>query len=275
MKSKKQLYVLIFALMSMTLTGCHSLLQSVEKTVVGKKQKRELLTPLAQPLSGMDALTAKVSITADYDRYPISLRGRLRMRYDEVVQISVTALGVIEVAFIECTPQAAYIVDRINKQYARIDYSSGLPNSVGINFNTIQALFWNRLFIPGRERAWEYTSKFNLIPIESQLRIEPTIWSLLKCQFTTNSNCSQLQQTNLSLKDYASTWQYCRFQDIGGYVIPTMFDISVSHAAQSAEAQITLSDIAINNTTWKTGTNLSNYREVTMEQILSLLNTLK
>lgn len=275
MKGKKQLYIIVFALMSMTLTGCHSLLQSVEKAYIGNRQKQELLAPLAQPLSGVDALTAKVAITADYGHYPISLRGRLRMRYDEVVQISITALGLIEVAFIECTPQAAYIVDRINKQYARIDYSSGLTNSVGVNFSTIQALFWNRLFIPGRERAWEHTNKFNITPIKNGMRIEPTIWSLLNCQFATNSNCSQLQQTDLSLQNYVATWQYECFQNIGEHIVPTMFDISVAHAAQTAKAQIALSDIAINNTNWKTGVNLSNYREVTIEEILSLLNMLK
>ncbi len=275
MRSKRQSYIVISTLLILFLTGCRTLQRGAQQESIDSKQKKEMLLPLSKPHSDLKALTSKISVSLDYNQHTCTVKGRLRMRYDEVVQMSITALGVVEVAFIECTPKAAYIIDRINKRYTQFNYSTGLLSSSGINFYTIQALFWNRLFIPGEEYAWEHTDKFEIIPMDNSLQIEPSAWNLLKCSFRTNNECTQLQQTELSLKHYKGTWHYDQFQSTGFYTWPVKYNISLSGTTQTIGAHITLSSLTPNDTNWKTGTNLSNYKEVELKELLSLLNILK
>lgn len=275
MKNKKQRYIIACILLMLTLAGCHSVQQGINKTTINNKQKKELLTPLTQPYPEVHTLTAKIAMKLDYNQQAINLKGRLRMHYDEGIQVSITALGLVEVALIECTPKATYIIDRINKRYARWNYTSGILNNIGINFNTIQALFWNRLFIPGKDQAWEHTEQFNITTITDKRQIEPTSWSPLKCLFDTDNEFTQLLQTKLSINNYEMRWNYNCFEMVGEHVHPMRLDISLSNNTQMASMNMILDNIVLNNNNWKIGTNLSIYKEVELDEILSSLNIMK
>lgn len=54
-------------------------------------------------------------------RQNLSVGGTLKMKRDDVVQLSLTVLG-IEVGRLEFTPKDVLIVDRVNKQYVRARY---------------------------------------------------------------------------------------------------------------------------------------------------------
>lgn len=261
------------ALLMLTLVGCRS--QRTATSTDNKHHIHKQLAPLATPHSNINAFTAKTHITVDYNGHAMSVKGKLRMRHDEVVQVTFTALGVVEIAFIEFTPQGAYIIDRINKRYAKIDYSSGILSSAGINFTTIQSLFWNRLFIPGEKESWKQLDEFRVSPSGNQTLIEPQRQRLLKCQFYTDNEYQQLQQTRLNLQHYEAIWQYSTFNMIGTHTYPTSFDVSISGSSRAIGAHITLSDISTTDTGWKSGTNLSNYKEVEFDQLLSILNMFK
>ena len=250
------------------LTGCRSL--SSIKDI--SKQANAQLAPLVMPHKDIITLTAKTGITIDYDGNPITVKGKLRMRRDEAVQLSVTALGLVEIALIEFTPQGAYIIDRINKRYALLDYSSGLLNSAGINFATVQALFWNRLFIPGEKEVWKRLDNFRIVTSENRQLVEPKRQRLLKCHFYTDSEFEQLQQTQLNIQDYEVVWQYGMFSSIDSYTYPSIFDISFSNSSYSVAAHVTLSGVSVADTQWRGGTNLTNYKKVELELLLSVLN---
>lgn len=257
--------IIVWALL---LTGCRS-----QRSITNiNKQTNEQLAPLATPPTDVTTITAKTNITIDYNGHAITVKGKLRMRRDEVVQMTLTALGVVEIAFIEFTPQGAYIIDRINKRYTLLDYSSEVLNSAGINFATIQGLFWNRIFIPGEKEAWKQLNDFRIMASEKCLLIEPERQRLLKCYFYTDNEYKQLQQTQLNLQHYEAVWQYGMFNTIGTYTYPTVFDISLSGTSRSIAAHITLSNLSVSDTQWKSGTNLSNYKKVELEQLLSIID---
>lgn len=257
--------IIVWVLM---LTGCrsHSSITSINKRAIAQ------LVPLAKPHTDVTTLTAKTGITIDYDGNPITVKGKLRMRRGESIQLTVNALGVVEIALIEFTPQGVYIIDRINKRYALLDYSSGLLNSAGINFSTIQALFWNRIFIPNEKEVWKQPDNFRIVTTENQQLIEPKRQRLLKCHFYTDSEFEQLQQTQLNIQDYEVVWQYGMFNTIDTYIYPSIFDISFSDSSYSISAHITLNGVSVADTPWKSGTNLTNYKKVELEQLLSVLN---
>lgn len=276
MKIRLYLYIAISTLLTLTFTGCRTKRAATEDTEsISRKQRSELLTPLAQYPTDVWLVSSRATITLDYNGNAITVKGRLRMRRDEVIQMSFTALGLMEVACIELTPKGAYLIDRINKRYALLDYSSGVINYAGINFNTIQALFWNRIFIPGEKEVWNNTENFSLNVAGTQCLVEPSRQRILKCKFYTDASCKQLQQTNLTLQQYAATWRYGQFETIGTYAYPTIHDISVNDASYAVGAHISLTEVSTLDTGWKSTTDLSRYKEVDLEQLMSIINMLR
>lgn len=253
------------------LTSCGTLRNIGQGT-----QQNEKIEALIQPQKSITDLTAKTAITIDYDQEKYSLKGRLRMRRGEVVQLSITALGVVEVALVEFTPEAAYIFDRVNKKYTKLDYSSGLLNSVGVNFSTIQALFWNRLFVPGKDAAKLKPENFRIANVKSQECIVPNWQGLLKCYFYTDEEYTQLKQTELVFNDNTLVWHYDMFGNTESGTYPTVFDISiVTEEEDAAAARIALSNINFADKTWSAGTNLDRYKHVDVQALLSILKLLK
>ncbi len=277
MKTKLSRSLAALMLLTLALTGCRTTRQAEGTTsaALTKKQRSEMLTPLAQYPKDVKFVSAKTSITFDYNGRAATVKGRLRMRRDEVVHVSVTALGLVEIAVVEFNPKGAYIIDKVNKRYARFDYSSGVMNLAGVNFNAVQALFWNRLFIPGEKEVWRKTGDFTITDAGVQLLVEPSRQRMLKCQFYTDADCKELQQTDLRLQQYNVTWRYDRFDAMDAYSFPTTFDVSVSGSSRAISARIGLSDVSTLDTGWYSSTDLSRYKEVDLSQLMSILNMIR
>ena len=90
----------------------------------------------------------------------ISVDGKISMRRDEVIRIQLSPMGLVEVGRMEFTPDSVLIMDRIHKQFVKVGYDdvSFLRNN-GINFNSLQALFWNQLFAPGSTKMQDQEMK--------------------------------------------------------------------------------------------------------------------
>lgn len=90
--------------------------------------------------------TAKVKVSLTRGEQNISTNGMLRMRYDDVIQLTLVdpILGITEVGRMELSPDSMLIIDRINKRYVSTQYDQfSATKSRNIDFNTIQELFWN------------------------------------------------------------------------------------------------------------------------------------
>lgn len=275
MKTKLTHSFAVILLLTLALTGCRTTRSTEDAAKYSRKQRNELLIPLTKYPADVQVVSAKTSIILDYNGISATLKGRLRMRRDEVVQITITALGLMEIASVEFTPKGACLIDRVNKRYAVIDFSTMRMNYAGINFSAVQALFWNRLFLPSVDEAWRAVEDFTLSNTGSQYVIEPERQRVLKCKFYADADCKQLQQTDLALQQYAATWRYGQFEAIGSYCCPTMYDVSVSGSSRAIGARIELTNVSALDTGWNGTTDLSRYKEVDLEQLLSIIDMLK
>ena len=276
MKTKLNRSFAVIMLLVLALTGCRTS-RTVSESPIRRTRKQQSvqLIPLAQYPSDVKTVTAKTSISIDYNGIPATVKGRLRMYRDEVVQLSITAFGLMEIASIEFTPEAAYIIDKVNKRYALLDYSSGWMNYAGISFSTVQALFWNRLFIPGESEAWNHTEEFTVIDAITQRLIEPNRQRMLKCQFYTDTDCKQLNQTDLAMQQYAATWKYGQFNTLDTYTYPAIHDVSVNGASRALSARISLAGVSTLDTAGSVTTDLSRYKESDFEELLSIFNMIR
>lgn len=271
----RKLSILACLILVVALTGCRTHRSAEKQELRLKKQYSEQVVQLAKPQAELTNLTARTSITLDYGVGSVNVKGRLKMRRDEAIQMTVTALGLMEVACVEFTPQHIYLIDRINKRYTKIDYASGMLNNIGVNFETIQSLFWNRIFIPGKADAWQQAEDYEIKVSGNQLCVTPARQRILKSFFYTDEDCRQLQQTLLELSHYGAIWRYDDFEQFDGQDLPTTFDISITSSSYAAGAHIALSSISTTDNSWKSGVDLSRYEAVEFDELLSILNTLR
>ena len=271
----RKLSILACLILVVALTGCRTHRSAEKQELRLKKQYSEQVVQLAKPQAELTNLTARTSITLDYGVGSVNVKGRLKMRRNEAIQMTVTALGLMEVACVEFTPQHIYLIDRINKRYTKIDYASGMLNNIGVNFETIQSLFWNRIFIPGKADAWQQAEDYEIKVSGNQLCVTPARQRMLKSFFYTDEDCRQLQQTLLELSHYGAIWRYDDFEQFDGQDLPTTFDISITSSSYAAGAHIALSSISTTDNSWKSGVDLSRYEAVEFDELLSILNTLR
>lgn len=90
------------------------------------------------------AITAKLSGTFVNQDKESSFSGTLRMRRDQVVQLSLTKFGIEGVRLI-FTPDSVLLLDRLHKRYLQTSYAA-LPRAEegkALSFETVQRFLWN------------------------------------------------------------------------------------------------------------------------------------
>ena len=228
----------------------------------------------AQPLAP-SCLTAKVKVDLEGMGKSISVNGQLRMKRDDVVQLSLTFLG-MEVGRMEFTPQDVLIIDRMNKQYVRAAYSEvGFLQRANLDFYALQALFWNELFIPGERNVGAHASRFRLS--EASGRRALTLTGTPRLNYTFYAAPSSARLEELDVKGSQSTdkgkfsFSYSDFAPFGGRQFPTGMKMAVGGAGKDLSLQLRLSRLA-SESGWQQRTTVSSkYTRRSVDEVLGKL----
>ena len=207
----------------------------------------------------------------------ISVPGSLHMRRDEVIrlQLFIPLLGT-EVGRLEFTPGRVLLVDRMHKEYIEADYNQldFLKNN-GLNFYSLQALFWNELLVPGQKGVVEADfPKFN---------VDGTSVKLTNGNMTynwTTSNNGQIVMTNVNyatVKSGASSllWMYSDFKALGTKQFPAhqnfQFSTTSNKQMKTVKVDIDMDEVK-DKSDWDAKTVVSNkYKKVEATDILGKL----
>ncbi len=211
----------------------------------------------------------------------ISTSGALRMRRDTVIRIQlfVPVIGT-EVGRLEFTPDYALVVDRIHKQYVKGDYNQlDFMRDNGINFYTLQALFWNELFVPGGKGVDEEDlQKFEVKKDASNTVASISIASgNLESAWTAavaDGKISEALVTYSSANKGNSTlsWEYADFRPLDAKAFPASETFTIASPAVRKARSLTVElkmDGFKTKDNWDTGTTLSSkYKQVDIEQVI-------
>lgn len=99
-----------------------------------------------------ETLTARLNVDLNLPGNNMSSRVDLKMVKDSAFQLSVQPFLGIEVFRAEISVDSVKVIDRMNKRYVADNYAN-LKGQTPIEFNfyNLQALFTNRLFLPGQQ----------------------------------------------------------------------------------------------------------------------------
>ncbi len=219
-------------------------------------------------------ITSKVKFSVEVGNQQLTLTGNLKMKRDDVIRLQLMAFGFVEAGRLEFTRDYVLIMDRINKQFIKANYNQldFLRNS-GLNFYSLQALFWNELFQPGKTKiSDELLNNYNtdLIGEDAIISMES---GKLSYRWLADKEGALIKMANIQYEDkirgdYQLNWDYEDFRANGRKVFPFVHGILFNTPEKSIKMGMTLNYLG-NDEEWETRTEISGkYREVTVDEIL-------
>lgn len=254
MKIKNILFAVALGGMTLAMAGCGSkkaategTSSTVDKHNGGNVQVLAFVQKVANQKVSTQNIVGKMSLNVQMGSKDITVPGSLHMRYGEVIRIQafIPLLG-SEVGRIEFTPDYVLVIDRMHKEYIKEDYNKVdfLKNN-GLNFYSLQALFWNQLFMPGTTSisdanlldfgVTEAGNSKNITLKKGNLNI---VWNADNA----NGRISTAKATYSSLTQGKSSlnWTYSNFKAVAGKMFPAYQKFTFATTAIKNQSNISL-----------------------------------
>ena len=243
-------------------------------------QTKEILQKVNDNSQNSKFITSKIRFQVQIGNQDLSLTGNLKMKRDDVIRLQLMAFGFVEAARLEFTKDYVLLMDRINKQYLRASYEQVdfLRNS-GLNFYSLQALFWNELFQPGQAQLNnELLEKF-----QTNIGGDDVIISMgegnMNYKWLANQSDGKIRMANILYKDRIHgnsqlNWDYSDFKTFDVKSFPMENKIIFTSNNKEVKINMTLNYVGTDSD-WETRTSISSkYKEVSVDNILRRLMSL-
>lgn len=254
MKIKNILFAVALGGITLAMAGCGSkkaategTSSTVDKHNGGNVQALAFVQKVANQKVSTQNIVGKMSLNVKMGSKNITVPGSLHMRYGEVIRIQafIPLLG-SEVGRIEFTPDYVLVIDRMHKEYIKEDYNKVdfLKNN-GLNFYSLQALFWNQLFVPGTKSITEANlmdfgvteagNSKNITLKKGNLNI---VWNADNA----NGRISTAKATYSSLTQGKSSlnWTYSNFKAVAGKMFPAYQKFTFATTSIKNQSNISL-----------------------------------
>lgn len=242
-----------FAVMALTLllAGCTTtkeVVQITEQEVVDNTALVAGLPAVAPDTTALKYLAGNATLNLNVNGSNISLKGKLRIKRGEGVQISITPLGLVEAACIEFLPQKINFINKLTKKYTEVPYSEASAIGLGgINYRVIEAIFLNYAFLPDGRPAGKALREFDIKDNADGYRLATKGSSAMQYSFLIDKNSGNL----VTLSGNSSTGEsikcdYSKFSRLGNVSFPN--DICINF---KGDATIKL-DFGLSKTSNKT-----------------------
>ena len=289
MKIKNILFAVALGGMTLAMAGCGSkkaategTSSTVDKHNGGNVQALAFVQKVANQKVSTQNIVGKMSLNVKMGSKDITVPGSLHMRYGEVIRIQafIPLLG-SEVGRIEFTPDYVLVIDRMHKEYIKEDYNKVdfLKNN-GLNFYSLQALFWNQLFVPGTKSISEanlmdfgVTEAGNIKNITLKKGNLNFVWNA----DNTNGRISKAQATYSSISQGKSSlnWTYSNFKAVAGKMFPAYQKFTFATTAIKNQSNISLTidmDGVKTDSKWEAKSEISNkYKKIEATDVFGKL----
>ena len=260
----------------MMLAACGTKKTAVKETTnpTAVMQGQQFLQKVSDNAQYAKFITSKVKFSVEVGNQQLTLTGNLKMKRDDVIRLQLMAFGFVEAGRLEFTKDYVLIMDRINKQFLKAPYAQldFLRNS-GLNFYSLQSLFWNELFQPGKTKMTDELLKnfaTDLIGEDAVISMED---GKLSYRWLADKSAAQIKMANIMYEDrirgnYQLNWDYENFKQIGKKLFPHTHNILFNTPNKTVKLNMALNYVG-NEEDWEPRTEISGkYREVTVDEIL-------
>ena len=274
--TKRISYFAGIVLMVAFLASC-SATKSVEKShFIEGMTEMEFVESVIENACGWKALTAKMSLSVDLKgKGATKVSGTLRIKKGEVIQMSIAPILGIEVARAEISPDGILVIDRMNKRYVEVSFAEVKALAkADLDFHTLQALFLNELFLPGKGDLTARDASSFKVETEAE-----GVWLNVKrakrfgYHFLTEAPEALLKESYIGLSGtpYGLRWKYDDFRTLERKQFPINMKLAFEGGQKPVEASFALSRLSTNGD-WEAHSEVSKkYKKVELEEILKIL----
>lgn len=264
----------IFLICAIILASCGSRKNIERASVRDVISKETRLADLVQMVNAKHiaepSMSAKVNLNLSAGSKDVKLGGSLRMKRNDVIQLSLVAFGLMEVGKLEMTPDYMMVIDRMNRQYVKCTYTDiEFFKVAGIDFYTFQSLFWNELFVLNSKgevpTAGNYALKTegDVVSLvnEKERDIALTFIVNVAKQLVSETQFSKVGTDVPVLK-----WTYDEWTKLSDGDFPSIMRITFALPKETVEAVLKLGSVKPDSS-WETRTevNKNKYSEVSMQ----------
>lgn len=283
--------IAILAVVALTACG------TVKQTPTVKTQTQTATAQVKQPAKAVEYvrkvndnavyaknIVSKIDLTLNAQGRDINVSGRLNMRRDEVIRITITPFGLMEVGRLEFTPEYVLLINRMEKEYVKATYNDvDFLKANGLDFYALQALFWNELFQPSKKNLSD-TDLTMFAADMTQTSDRHITFNSGKLNFDWTTDVARTLINN-ALITYAKgtaqastvTMEYGDFVPMGSKRFPSKEKVTFNTKSMSTgklSMQLMLNKIT-NDTDWETRTAVSDkYKQISAQQFFSKLGNL-
>lgn len=255
--------------------ACKSSSGTVTSGAAIMKTEEAFFSSVLEQTFRFNTLSARMKLDFSGMQNEFSSRVQLKMIYDDRLQLSVQPFLGIEMFRIEMTNDSIKIIDRMNKRYVADNYDN-LKREMDIDFNfqNLQALFTNQLFIPGENRVLKKDfRRFRMTTNKHLAELKLKDRNGLYYVFTAD-NEEKLLSTTIENKqqNHLITWDYSHFQKTDKQQFPMKMTARfTSGDKMQGTAVLSFSTPEINQPVTLDFNIPSSYSRVTLEQIINSL----
>lgn len=265
---KRLRYILPVLLAALFLGGCRS--SSVLKRQKGhvEQESSRLIHNLITPPS-VSELTASLSLNINGNK----VNGQLKMRRGRSIQLSVSVLGLMEVARIEFLPDMVVVMDRYHNLYSVCHYAD-IPhrNELGLDFAEIEALLWNRIFSPGYPEEMDAVSRLEVGKADEngKVRIKEKEYGYT---FVTDGN-DRLESLMKSSGGYSFRMDYSDFTALSGsWRYPLELSVEITSSGATNNVSVKMSSVSVEKKSWADRTQVARrMKQVSLDELLDNLD---
>ena len=275
---KRFLFWMPFIALLLFLNGCKSKDVQSGTGKANIKEMHDFIASMQQHEAKFHSLSAKLNVDLQLPGKEMSSRMEMRLVKDSALQLSIQPLLGIEVFRIELNKDSIKIMDRINKRYVAEEYGS-LKGQLRLDFNfyNLQALFINRLFVPGYKKTDSSLYKhFKLERKEGFTWLHTEDNTGLRYAFKADSE-EKLLATQISdpAETYELAWNYGNFQTAASsYLFPCKMEVSfLKGESNQGNLDISYSRIQLDRPLNMDFTIPAKYKRITLAQIFKAITT--
>ena len=273
----RRLYLIVkIVVLVAVLASCSSTKSLKKSHSIEGMDAMEYVENVIANAGGWDALTAKMSLSLDLgDKGATKVNGTLRVKKDEVIRMSIAPVLGIEVARADISPDGVLVIDRVNKRYVKVSFAEvkALANA-DLDFHTLQALFLNELFLPGKGALSARDASSYQVGMETDgVLLDVKKAKRFNYQFLTQAPEALLKESIIALTGtpYRLEWNYGTFRPLGQKQFPTDMQVAFKGGKKPVRVSMALSRLSTDGD-WETHTEVSKkYEKVELEDILKLL----
>ena len=274
-------------LLCLLLAACGTKKQAVSTSTVVPEASEATTSALKHIVETVNAnrqdetfATAKINLALSSGDKSISVGGTLRMKRNDVIQLSLVTFGILEVARIEMTPDYFMGIDKVGKQYVKAAYGDvSFFKNAGIDFYTLQALFWDELFVLGAGKTAPSEKQFKKSMDGERAKLTNADSQLAVLSFFVNTASGTIRKTTVSPHTEGAspylTWEYTDFGSLGRKSFPTWNILTIGGSSKPIKAIMTLSNLR-NDSDWETRTETPgrSYTEITVDKLMARIMSL-